>query len=484
MGRTGNINGYSRLGGHLGKRGGNHEAGVEEKEGDSRREFDACLGGETEVEAEKEASCLKQQNLEESFWRLPSVGAECTANELLAHTNSAVGWVVHQADCLGYTLIKEVGDGTFGTVWRAIHRPTGKIVAVKKMKKKYYSWEECMNLREVKSLRKMNHPNIVKLKEVIREKDILYFVFEYMDCNLYQLMKDRGKLFSEAEVRNWCFQVFHALAYMHQQGYFHRDLKPENLLVTKDIIKIADFGLAREVFSKPPYTEYVSTRWYRAPEVLLQSPVYDAAVDMWAMGAIMAELFTLHPLFPGSSEADEICKICSVIGSPDQDTWADGLRLADSMSYQFPQLPSANLSALIPSVIALFMGPKEAANSSGGAPAFFLPGVQRKLEIDNQDNNKIDKSKNVPRQPRYRPPVRNSPVKASVSTYGSVRASDAATRGANKPSEPPIRAEKHHGSAVRPPMKAGGWHSQPDSFSRAHVIPAHVGRTYPRKVAG
>ncbi|KAL4343973.1 hypothetical protein AHAS_Ahas11G0131900 [Arachis hypogaea] len=78
------------------------------------------------------------------------------------------------------------------------------------------------------SLRKMNHPNIVKLKEVIRESDILYFVFEYMECNLYQLMKDREKMFSEGEVRNWCFQVFQGLAYMHQWGYFHRYLKPAN----------------------------------------------------------------------------------------------------------------------------------------------------------------------------------------------------------------------------------------------------------------
>ncbi|CAN6486973.1 unnamed protein product [Victoria cruziana] len=249
-----------------------------------------------------------------------------------------------------YTLIKEVGDGTFGTVWRAIHRPTGEIVAVKKMKRKYYSWDECMNLREVKSLRKMNHPNIVKLKEVIRENAILYFVFEYMECNLYQFMQDRAKLFSETEVRNWCFQVFQALAYMHQHGYFHRDLKPENLLVTKDKIKIADFGLAREVLSQPPYTEYVSTRWYRAPEVLLQSPAYDSAVDMWAMGAIMAELFTLNPLFPGSSEADQIYKICSVIGTPNQNTWADGLRLANLMNYEFPQFVAVDLTVLIPSV--------------------------------------------------------------------------------------------------------------------------------------
>eukprot|EP00252_Welwitschia_mirabilis_P017871 TRINITY_DN397_c0_g1_i1.p1 TRINITY_DN397_c0_g1~~TRINITY_DN397_c0_g1_i1.p1 ORF type:complete len:425 (-),score=65.20 TRINITY_DN397_c0_g1_i1:316-1590(-) len=216
------------------------------------------------------------------------------------------------------------------------------------MKRKYYSWEECMNLREVKSLRKMNHPNIVKLKEVIREHNQLFFVFEFMECNLYQLMKGKDKPFPESKIRNWCYQLFKALAYMHQHGYFHRDLKPENLLVTRDVIKIADFGLAREVSSEPPFTDYVSTRWYRAPEVLLQSSVYNSAVDMWAMGAIMAELFTFSPLFPGSNELDEIHKICNVIGSPDHQTWSDGLRLANSMKYQFPQVICKELSTLIP----------------------------------------------------------------------------------------------------------------------------------------
>ncbi|XP_011092618.1 cyclin-dependent kinase F-4-like isoform X1 [Sesamum indicum] len=249
-----------------------------------------------------------------------------------------------------YKVIKEVGNGTFGSVWRALSKQSGEVVAIKKMKKKYYSWEECINLREVKSLRKMNHPNIVKLKEVIRENDVLYFVFEYMECNLYQLMKDRAKLFSEAEIRNWCFQVFQGLAYIHQRGYFHRDLKPENLLVSKDIIKIADFGLAREINSQPPFTEYVSTRWYRAPEVLLQSPTYGPPVDMWAMGAIMAELFTLRPLFPGSSEADEIYKICCVIGSPTKSEWSEGLKLASTINYHFPQVAGVHLSVLVPGV--------------------------------------------------------------------------------------------------------------------------------------
>uniref|UniRef100_A0A7N0ZZN3 cyclin-dependent kinase n=1 Tax=Kalanchoe fedtschenkoi TaxID=63787 RepID=A0A7N0ZZN3_KALFE len=247
-----------------------------------------------------------------------------------------------------YKMIKEVGDGTFGCVWRALNKESGEIVAIKKMKKKYYSWEECVNLREVKSLRKMNHPNIVKLKEVIRENDILYFVFEYMECNLYQLMKGRGKLFTETEVKNWCFQVFQGLAYMHKRGYFHRDLKPENLLVTKDVLKIADLGLARETVSGPPYTEYVSTRWYRAPEVLLQSPVYSSSVDIWAMGAIMAELFTLRPLFPGANESDEIRKICNVIGTPDMDSWPEGVQLAKGINFEFPQCDAVNLSTLIP----------------------------------------------------------------------------------------------------------------------------------------
>lgn len=96
-----------------------------------------------------------------------------------------------------------------------------------------------MNLREVTSLRKLNHPSIVKLKEVIRENDELYFVFEFLDCNLYQVMKDRDKTVPENRIRNWLYQIFQGLAYMHKHGYFHRDMKPENVLVRQDTVKIA-----------------------------------------------------------------------------------------------------------------------------------------------------------------------------------------------------------------------------------------------------
>ena len=166
---------------------------------------------------------------------------------------------------------------------------TREKVAIKTMKRKYHSWNEVMDLREVKSLKKLNHPNVVKLKEVIRENNRLYFVFEYVKGDLLGLMRDTADLFSEGAVRTIIFQILQALAYMHRNGFFHRDLKPENILCSSpDMVKIADFGLAREIRSSPPYTDYVSTRWYRAPEVLLRSTNYSSPIDVWAVGCIMA----------------------------------------------------------------------------------------------------------------------------------------------------------------------------------------------------
>ena len=247
-----------------------------------------------------------------------------------------------------YKVVKQLGDGTYGEVLKASNRQTGEVVAVKRMKRKYYSWDECMALQEVKSLRKMKHPNIVKLKEVIREQDILYFVFEFLDQNLYEVSKGRQKFFPESTVRNYMFQVLQGLGYMHRHGYFHRDIKPENILVTGDIAKVADFGLAKAVKARPPHTDYVSTRWYRAPEVLLRSPNYNAPIDIWAVGCMMAELVMLRPLFPGASESDELHRITAVLGTPTPETWKDGLRQAASINYRFPKLPACPLQRLMP----------------------------------------------------------------------------------------------------------------------------------------
>ena len=147
-----------------------------------------------------------------------------------------------------------------------------------------------------------------------------------MEGNLYQLILDRQRdPFPESRIRHIGLQIFQGIAYMHKHGFFHRDLKPENLLVHGDAIKIADFGLARETRSRPPYTDYVSTRWYRAPEILLRSNVYSSPIDLWAAGAILAELYNLVPLFPGKTETETLTLIHCVLGPFDQ--WRDGQRL-------------------------------------------------------------------------------------------------------------------------------------------------------------
>ncbi|KAJ3415459.1 hypothetical protein HDV05_004901 [Chytridiales sp. JEL 0842] len=283
-----------------------------------------------------------------------------------------------------FKIVKQLGDGSFGVVLQAVNKQTGELVAIKRMKKKFFTWDECTQLREVKSLAKLNnHINIIKLKEVIRDHttDELNFVFEFMDGNLYQQMRDReGKMYKEDEVKRWMFQVFLGLSHMHKHGFFHRDMKPENLLMKGDVLKIADFGLAREIRSRPPYTEYVSTRWYRAPEVLLRSTNYSSPIDIWAMGAIMAELFMLRPLFPGSSEVDEIYKVCSILGNPTSEPsvggmvgnasnaksyysdrpqpprdrimgggpWAEGIRLAGAMGFKYPTMSPVPLAEIMP----------------------------------------------------------------------------------------------------------------------------------------
>uniref|UniRef100_A0A8C9FTW5 non-specific serine/threonine protein kinase n=1 Tax=Pavo cristatus TaxID=9049 RepID=A0A8C9FTW5_PAVCR len=232
-----------------------------------------------------------------------------------------------------YTTIRQLGDGTYGSVLLGRSIESGELIAIKKMKRKFYSWEECMNLREVKSLKKLNHANVVKLKEVIRENDHLYFVFEYMKENLYQLMKERYVTTSPAS-NHLCNVLI--------------DLKPENLLcMGPELVKIADFGLAREIRSRPPYTDYVSTR-YRAPEVLLRSTSYSSPIDIWAVGCIMAEVYTLRPLFPGASEIDTIFKICQVLGTPKKNDWPEGYQLSSSMNFRWPQCVPNNLKTLIP----------------------------------------------------------------------------------------------------------------------------------------
>eukprot|EP00758_Cryptobia_borreli_P002008 Tbor_TRINITY_DN2704_c0_g1::TRINITY_DN2704_c0_g1_i1::g.15207::m.15207/K08829/MAK; male germ cell-associated kinase len=215
-----------------------------------------------------------------------------------------------------YKISKLIDDGTFSVVHEA-HNDIGDVVAIKKLKHRFHNTRDCMELREVKCLKKISHPNVVKLREVIRESDELFFVYDFCKGSVYSIMKGMSHPLKEEHIRLVLHQVLSGLAYIHKQGFVHRDLKPENLLCNGlGAVRIAGFGLAKEVSSQPPWTEYTGTRWYRAPEVLLRYPVCSTSADIWAVGTIMGELFLQSPLFPGTSEIDMLGKVIAVRGDP------------------------------------------------------------------------------------------------------------------------------------------------------------------------
>jgi len=260
-----------------------------------------------------------------------------------------------------YEMITRLGGGSFADVYKALEKSTGELVAIKVLKKKYKKWDDCNELMECRSLQKLhndstfNKPgeeNIIKLKQIIfiKKTGTLNLIFEYMETDLLELMKScEPKTLKEDQIRDIMHQTLLGLSFMHKYGFFHRDMKPENLLLTSNKLKIADFGLAREIRSVPPYTEYVSTRYYRAPECILKSTNYSSPIDIWALGCIMAEMY-LHPqpLFCGSNEKEVLFKICSVLGTPTHDIWNDGIRQANIVGIKFPTCPGTELEKIIP----------------------------------------------------------------------------------------------------------------------------------------
>ena len=255
-----------------------------------------------------------------------------------------------------YEIIKGIGDGTFGNVYEAINKITKEKVAIKKLKQKIDSWEKCMNQNEVYFLRKLNHPNIIKLLEVIKEKnDNISLVFEYCDFNLYELIKSHKKKqtsIPETQIRNIIYSITLGLSHIHSNNIMHRDLKPENILVCGNEIKIADFGTAREIpkynqyNEMNPLTDYICTRWYRAPECILKSNNYNEKVDIWALGCIMAELYNLRPLFPGKSEFDQIETIFKILGTSKFMEWNTGMELINKLGMIPPQYSGVNFKNL------------------------------------------------------------------------------------------------------------------------------------------
>eukprot|EP00298_Acanthocystis_sp_HF-20_P011768 c19563_g1_i2.p1 GENE.c19563_g1_i2~~c19563_g1_i2.p1 ORF type:complete len:346 (-),score=99.48 c19563_g1_i2:1063-2100(-) len=222
-----------------------------------------------------------------------------------------------------FEIKKRIGKGAYGYVWRVVEKKTGQVFALKKIFDAFQNSTDAQRtFREVKFLQQLkDHENIVKLFDIYKadnDKD-LYLVFEFMDTDLYAVIK--ANILEVVHQHYVIYQLVKSLKYLHSAGVIHRDIKPSNLLLNNEcLLKVCDFGLARYVKSEdnPILTDYVATRWYRAPEILVGSTNYTTAVDMWSVGCIVGELILKRPLFTGSSTMNQLEIIVELLGYPSQ----------------------------------------------------------------------------------------------------------------------------------------------------------------------
>ncbi|GAV60670.1 Pkinase domain-containing protein [Cephalotus follicularis] len=230
-----------------------------------------------------------------------------------------------------YKILEVVGRGSYGVVCAGIDTHTGEKVAIKKIHDVFeHSSDAIRILREVKLLRLLRHPDIVEIKRIMlppskREFKDIYVVFELMESDLHQVIKANDDLTREHH-QFFLYQMLRAMKYMHTANVYHRDLKPKNILANANCkLKVCDFGLARVSFSDTPttvfWTDYVATRWYRAPELCGSFfSKYTPAIDIWSIGCIFAEVLTGKPIFPGKSVVHQLDLITDLLGTPSQET--------------------------------------------------------------------------------------------------------------------------------------------------------------------
>lgn len=250
-----------------------------------------------------------------------------------------------------YRILNKVGEGTFGEVFRALQIETDTIVALKKIRVRRV--EEGIPkgiLREVKALEHISHTNVVTLLEYFPHGSSIVIVFEYMATDLFQIMKSflyHGNSILLHDIKTIVKKLLRGLNAVHEQSIMHRDIKPANILFNeKGELKLADFGLARiSDTSKPDpnYSHEVATRWYRSPELLFGSRRYSSEVDVWAVGCIFGELLNGSPLFPGENDIDQLYRVFSIMGTPDETTWPNVHKLPDYGKISFPQMEKKDL---------------------------------------------------------------------------------------------------------------------------------------------
>lgn len=251
-----------------------------------------------------------------------------------------------------YEKLEKIGEGTYGTVFKAKNKESQEIVALKRVRlDDDDEGVPSSALREICLLKELNHRNIVRLHDVLHSDRKLTLVFEHCDQDLKKYFDSLNGDIDPDVVKSFMFQLLRGLSYCHSRNILHRDLKPQNLLINNKTgeLKLADFGLAR-AFGIPVrcYSAEVVTLWYRPPDVLFGAKLYTTSIDMWSAGCIFAELANAgRPLFPGSDVDDQLKRIFKLLGTPTEDTWAGMSQLPEFK--QFPMYhPSMTLAQVIP----------------------------------------------------------------------------------------------------------------------------------------
>ena len=256
-----------------------------------------------------------------------------------------------------YRLVSKKGEGTFSEVLKAQNVKRGDYHAIKCMRNHFESIEQVNTLREIQALRRLQpHPHIITLEEVLYDQPTgrLALVFELMDQNLYEVIRGRRHYLSPQLIKIYIYQLLKGLEHMHKRGIFHRDIKPENILVDHNCdfdkgLKLADFGSCRGIYSKQPYTEYISTRWYRAPECLLTDGYYGPEMDLWGVGCVFFEITSLYPLFPGTNELDQINRVHQILGTPPEKCMQKfKSKGAAHLDFNYPSVKGTGIAKLIP----------------------------------------------------------------------------------------------------------------------------------------
>ncbi|KAM3595310.1 uncharacterized protein V6R79_021524 [Siganus canaliculatus] len=271
-------------------------------------------------------------------------------NSLLPNEKTSERLVTTHLWKKGYKVIKKIGEGTFSEVLKTQSLNDGRFYACKTMKQTINSLEQAYNLREVQAMKRLSpHANIIQLHELIFDKDTgtVSLICELMEMNIYEFIQGRESPLPDHTVKNYMYQLCKSLEHMHRCGIFHRDVKPENILIKQNGLKLGDFGSCRSVYSKPPHTEYISTRWYRAPECLLTDGYYSFKMDIWSAGCVFFELLSLNPLFPGTNELDQVAKIHEVLGTPDPSI-LHKFKQSRAMHFNFPTKKGTGISRLLP----------------------------------------------------------------------------------------------------------------------------------------